>query len=544
MASVFRRTRWVTTDGRRVSEQEAARLTALGHEIARRASGAWYFRYVDETGRRVDRRSNAKTKTEARRRAEELEQRAERVRLGLEVGLPPDGGGTLKELLTTWLASRVGTASYATEKGTLTKHLLESDLAPLALTQVTPARIETLLRRLDQVLAAQTVNHVRGYVARAFTDAQKLGRWPGANPALAVPRRRIPRRVPDYLRAHEVPAMMAALDPRWQPLFATAIFTGLRKGELLGLRKTDIDLAAGLITVARSYDHETTKGGHADVIPIAAELTPYLKVAIEASPSGLVFPAPDGRMMSKEVGVEHVLRRALARAGIVQGYRHVCRARVGPKGKRDPQAPRCAHVEATPDRAPRRCPIHKDLLWPCAVVRPLRFHDLRHTTASLLMQSGANPAAVQRILRHSDPRITTEVYGHLAPGYLRAEVDRLRFGLTVESTSHQAKLSDGTHAVVCDGVLDSVLDRTEKQEKGGREPLRKASGSPGLESGAGNRIRTGDPQLGNGLHGESWRPRRFARRGNCCRTSGGVRPDLPALGRVSPRICCALAAGR
>ncbi|HTS88825.1 MAG TPA: excisionase family DNA-binding protein [Gemmatimonadales bacterium] len=40
-----------------------------------------------------------------------------------------------------------------------------------------------------------------------------------------------------------------------------------------------------------------------------------------------------------------------------------------------------------------------------------------------------NPAAVQRILRHSDPKITTEVYGHLAPGDLRAEVDRLAFGL-------------------------------------------------------------------------------------------------------------------
>jgi hypothetical protein len=54
-------------------------------------------------------------------------------------------------------------------------------------------------------------------------------------------------------------------------------------------------------------------------------------------------------------------------------------------------------------------------------------HGPRHTTGSLLMMAGANPAAVQRILRHSDPRITTEVYGHLAPGYLRAEIDRLHF---------------------------------------------------------------------------------------------------------------------
>ena len=51
----------------------------------------------------------------------------------------------------------------------------------------------------------------------------------------------------------------------------------------------------------------------------------------------------------------------------------------------------------------------------------------RHTTASLLMMAGVNPGAVQRILRHSDPRITTETYGHLQPDYLRSEIDRLRF---------------------------------------------------------------------------------------------------------------------
>jgi hypothetical protein len=66
-------------------------------------------------------------------------------------------------------------------------------------------------------------------------------------------------------------------------------------------------------------------------------------------------------------------------------------------------------------------------LWPKAQVRPIRFHDLRHTTGSLLLMAGANPAAVQRILRHSDPRITTEVYGHLLPGYLRSEIDKLAF---------------------------------------------------------------------------------------------------------------------
>src|SRR3954452_600093 len=67
-------------------------------------------------------------------------------------------------------------------------------------------------------------------------------------------------------------------------------------------------------------------------------------------------------------------------------------------------------------------------LWPKAKVRRIRFHDLRHTTASLLMMAGVNPGAVQRILRHSDSRITTETYGHLQPDYLRSEIDRLCFG--------------------------------------------------------------------------------------------------------------------
>src|SRR5262249_28216748 len=71
-------------------------------------------------------------------------------------------------------------------------------------------------------------------------------------------------------------------------------------------------------------------------------------------------------------------------------------------------------------------PLCQFKLCPVGEVRKLRFHHLRHTTASLLLTQGADLAAVQRIMRHQDPRITTEVYGHLAPGYLKKEIDRLR----------------------------------------------------------------------------------------------------------------------
>jgi integrase len=66
-------------------------------------------------------------------------------------------------------------------------------------------------------------------------------------------------------------------------------------------------------------------------------------------------------------------------------------------------------------------------LWPQALPRPLRFQDLRHTTATLLLKAGVPLATVQRILRHSDPAITTEVYGHLDVEDMRKGLDQLDF---------------------------------------------------------------------------------------------------------------------
>lgn len=59
----------------------------------------------------------------------------------------------------------------------------------------------------------------------------------------------------------------------------------------LGLRKRDVNLGDGTILVGRSYDHDTTKGGHADFIPIAEPLLPFLEAAIRESPSALVTRA-------------------------------------------------------------------------------------------------------------------------------------------------------------------------------------------------------------------------------------------------------------
>ena len=88
---------------------------------------------------------------------------------------------------------------------------------------------------------------------------------------------RVPKRKPDFLRIQEVPLVLGAVLPQWRPLFATAISTGLRKGELLGLRKGDVDFDLRLIFVRCSYDRPIPKGDHEEGIPMAAELVPFLR---------------------------------------------------------------------------------------------------------------------------------------------------------------------------------------------------------------------------------------------------------------------------
>jgi len=191
----------------------------------------------------------------------------------------------------------------------------------------------------------------------------------------------------------------------------------MRKGELFGLRRQDVDLRERLIVVRRSYDSDTTKGKHADVLPIASALLPYLEHALERSTSEFVFSGPTGKMRSEEADPQKVLRHAMGRAGLVEGYEHICR--------RCKAAARLPCAERHPDTRLRTCRTCGMKLWPRAIPRPMRFHDLRHSAATLLLRAGVDIHRVQRILRHRDVKLTTGTYAHLLVEDLRAAVEAL-----------------------------------------------------------------------------------------------------------------------
>ena len=235
----------------------------------------WYVRYKDGHGRWTDRVTTARTKTEAKRLAVELEQRAERQRWGLEPLPNPDGGETVGELLRWWLdtySSKL--ASHQTNVYVVERYLLSARLASVPVQRLTSGEVEALLQSLTDQLSPQSINHLRNYLSRAYSAADAAGRYCGPNPVKRVKKRRVPERLPDYLRAAEVPRVLEALPDHWRPLFATAIYTGLRKGELLALHKSDVDIEARRLIVSKSHERATTKGGHADAVPLAAEAVP------------------------------------------------------------------------------------------------------------------------------------------------------------------------------------------------------------------------------------------------------------------------------
>ncbi len=427
--------------------------------------GRYFVRWKDAAGQWRRQATACATKREALREAHDLERQAERARHGLEP-LPGDGPRlTFGELLDWWRTDYGDKLRSPSMVLFAEKHLRDS-LGTLPLGEVTSARLEGLLVAKDGALGPKSLNDLRGLVHRMFSLAIRRGLWAGVNPATAVGRRKVPRRIGEVLRAEEVGPILEALAPRWRPLFACAVWTAMRKGELLGLQKADVDLDAGTITVRRSYDHETTKGGHADVLPIADPLRPFLLEAMLASRSALVFPGPDGKMRPVETALETILRRAMARAGLVERWEHVCR-RCKRRGS--------PHVEQHADAAPRNCPVCDMRLWPRAIVRKVRFHDLRATCATLLARAGVPLVVAQRILRHSDPRLTANVYSRVDLADLRDGVNRIGIHLTPAAEVPVLRLAASAEA----RLVPAVSPKGPSQESEGPEAAGFLQRTPG-----------------------------------------------------------------
>lgn len=177
--------------------------------------------------------------------------------------------------------------------------------------------------------------------------------------------------------------LTAARAHRLHALFVVALALGLRRGELLGLRWSDVDLDAGQLRVWQTL--QRVRG------------------------DGVVFGPPKSRRSRRVLTMPAVVHQALKRHRNAQEHeRRLANGQWQESGLVFTTATG-RHVE------PRNLNTAFGRLIARAGVRPIRFHDMRHNCATLLLAAGVSPRVVMDILGHSQIAVTMNIYGHVMP---------------------------------------------------------------------------------------------------------------------------------
>jgi len=226
-----------------------------------------------------------------------------------------------------------------------------------------------------------TANRYRSVARNMWNKAAAWGFVPrGVNPWTETTKGR-ERSRERFLTQKEAGKLLAAASDWLRPILIAALHTGARRGDLLGLSWKDVDMDHKLLVF------RNTKTGDDRPVPISDTLVSTLKELPSRFGEGVVFVGAGGQPVNVEA-LRTAWRRAVRSAGI------------------------------------GRC----------------RFHDLRHSAASFMVQAGVPLYDVSKILGHRDVRMTQR-YAHLAPDHLRgavAALDRINLAADPESPGQKA----------------------------------------------------------------------------------------------------------
>ncbi len=272
----------------------------------------------------------------------------------------------------------------------LRNHILP-ELGDVPLAKLTPSMLRGWLAGLTTKEGAHGRSLSLGSVAQVYrtlnrvlaaaVDNESLGR----NPLRGVKAPRVAAEPMRFLSHDEVATLAEGIGPRYRALVLVAAYSGLRAGELIGLRRHRVDLLRRTISVVEQVQYiggrmlesvpKSSAGRRQVALPslVADVLQDHLARYSEPGADGLVFPAPEGGYLRLENFRKRAWNPAIAAAGVA----------------------------------------------------PLRLHDLRHTCASLAIAAGADVKVLQRMMGHASAALTLDRYGHLMPGQAESVADRL-----------------------------------------------------------------------------------------------------------------------
>ena len=273
-------------------------------------------------------------------------------------------------------------------------------LGDVKLKGLSPAHVRGLYKEKLQTLSPRTVQYIHVTLHKALKQAVNDGLIP-RNATEPVKPSQVRREEIRPLTPEQVKMLLDAASEagdRLEALYALAVHTGLRQGELLGLKWEDVDLESGSLHVKRTLT--TARGG-----------------------PRLAAPKTKGsrRRVSLTRGAVDALRAHLARqleeidraSSLWQENGLVFASEAGePLDRRDLTSRR-----------------FKPLLERAKLPGRTRFHDLRHTCATLLLTKNVNPKVVSEMLGHSNIAITLDTYSHVLPNMQDSAVRALEEAL-------------------------------------------------------------------------------------------------------------------
>ena len=340
------------------------------------------------TGKRTRKMFAGATKKEAAERRRAFQKR-------LELGLDVVGGeSSLGEYFQRWLRDH---AARTVSPRTLavyeqTGRIFVASIASVRLSNLRPMHIEKALTSYLQSgvsnrTAAKHLTVLRSALARAVF-LELIPR----NPAAAVTKPRAARR---EMRVADIGTLAVILDactdPDFRRLINLAVHTGLRAGELLGLRWADVSWEHSLLQVKRTRN-DFVESGFAEP-----------KTAAGRRPIAL-------SVREKDILREH--RAAQSERRLLLGPAWPDTDLVFPRVDGKPESVRnLAHRWGSLCRR--------------AGVAGLRFHDLRHTSATLALASGVHPKVVQERLGHATISVTLDTYSHVLPSMQEDAASRI-----------------------------------------------------------------------------------------------------------------------
>jgi integrase len=299
---------------------------------------------------------------------------------------------TVEEFLVRWLEDSqkqsVRPRTYERYEEVVRLHIVPM-LGKYQLQKLSPEHVQSLYaRKLEAGFSETTVHHIHNVLHKALKTAMKWG-LVSRNACELVDAPRKARFEGRALTVEQARRLLAvARGHRMEALFYLELATGMRRGEIMGLKWQDINFEKGLLRVQRILSRVPSK------LPGRGYVEAEVKTA-KSRRSIVVAP------FALEVLKRHRERQAIERAAAGDAWEdhdYVFCTSIG------------THLNPTRDILDVLKALLKEAGLP-----DIRFHDLRHSVASLLFEENMHPKVVQEILGHSNISITLDVYSHMLP---------------------------------------------------------------------------------------------------------------------------------